>query len=101
MSIRHAIGFFASTAPSYPASLANRLFWYDPSDLTTITKNGSDIVSRVNDKLGNGRDLVTGSALWTANTLLFDGITEYLQSGTFVWEQPCMIYAIINQVTWV
>jgi len=89
-----------TTSASYPAALANRHFWYDPSDLTTITKDGADIVSRVNDKLGNGKDLVTGSALWTADTLLFNGTDQYLRTGTWAWSQPGMIYMIVKQVSW-
>ena len=90
-------------APSstYPSALANRHFWYDPTDLTTITKDGSDIVSRVNDKLGNGNDLVTGSCEWTGNTLLFDGFHHYLKTGAIAaMQQPTMIYMIVKQISW-
>lgn len=86
---------------SYPAELANRFFWYDPSDLTTITKDGADIISRVNDKLGNGNDLVAGSALWTANTVLYDGSSQVLASGAIAaMVQPCVISIIIKHITW-
>jgi len=91
-----------TTSAGYPAALANRHFWYDPSDLATITKDGADIISRFNDKLGNGNDLITGAALWTANTLLFNGTGQYLKTGAIAaMSQPTMIYMIVKQVSWI
>ena len=54
-----------------PASLSNLHSWFDFSDATTITKDGSNRVSQVNDKSGNGNHLTQGTAgsqpLYVAN----------------------------------
>jgi hypothetical protein len=36
-------------------------YWWDASDATTITKNGSDQVSQLDDKSGNGNHLTQGT----------------------------------------
>jgi len=84
----------------YPSALANRHFWFDPSDSTTIT--GFDAVAtRVNDKLGNGNDMTVGSGTSVDNTLLFNGTSQYLKTGAIAaMTQPTMIYMIVKQVTW-
>lgn len=82
----------------------NTVAWYLASDLATITKDGSNFVSRWNDKLASGRDLIqatgTNQPLWNAIGITFDGIDNLMKSAPFVWEQPVIIYAVINQVTW-
>ena len=54
---------------SCPADICTDLkAWWDFSDIDTITKDGSDKVSQVDDKSGNGYDLVqataSGQPLW-------------------------------------
>jgi len=80
--------------------------WYDSKDLTTITKDGSDFVSKWADKLGSGHDLLqatgTNQPKWVLNYgVLFDGHDNYLKTLTFVWNQPEMVYAVIKNITWV
>lgn len=79
----------------------NTVGWYEASELSTITKDGSNIVSRWNDKLGAGHDFVTGSCLWVSpDYMSFNGTNQHLKCNTFVWNQPMEIYAVIKQVTW-
>ena len=79
----------------------NTIAWYDAFDLSTITKNASDTVSRWNDKLGSGNDFVSGSCLWdTDRGMTFNGITQYLKTAVLDIDQPLMIYAVIRQRTW-
>jgi len=83
----------------------NTVAWYMADDLSTVTKDGSNLVSRWNDKLGSGRNLIqatgTNQPLWvTPDSILFDGIDNYLKTTTFTYNQPEMIYAVIKQVTW-
>jgi hypothetical protein len=76
--------------------------WYDSSDLTTITKDGSDFVSRWADKLGSGRDLLqaTGSKQpkwYVTDGVLFDGVDDFMKTAAFTWNQPETLYLVINQ----
>ena len=91
---------------SYPNVLVdgNTVAWYIADDLTTITKDGSDFVSRWNDYLGSGRDLLQAAVgahpLWSADGILFDGTTDFMKAVAFTYEQPEMIYIVFKQVTW-
>jgi hypothetical protein len=51
-----------TTAEFSPTSISDLHGWYDCSDLTTITKDGSDRVSQIDDKSGNNFDLVQATA---------------------------------------
>ena len=54
-----------------PASISGLISWYDFSDSSTITKDGSNLISQVDDKSGNGYNLVqaTGGSkpLWVSS----------------------------------
>lgn len=82
----------------------NEVFHYLASDLTTITKDGSNLVSRWNDKLGSGRDLIqvigTNQPLWSADGILFDGVDNFMKCAAFTWNQPEFIIIVFKQVTW-
>jgi hypothetical protein len=91
---------------SYPAVLndGNTVGWYLADDLTTLTLIDTS-VSRWNDKLGSGRDLIqaTGSyqPLWvTPGTIRFDGIDNYLKTDAFTYGQPAFVYILFKQITW-
>jgi len=93
-------------AETYPAVLddGDTTFFYDPEELSTITKDGSNYVSRHNDFRGSGHDLLqatgTNQSLWlTPGTILYDGIDNFLQA-LFTWTQPGFIYAVVRQKTW-
>ena len=96
----------ATTEAGMPAVLsdANAIFVYEFDDLTTITKDGSNFVSRWNDKNLSGRDLIqaTGSKqpLWTADGILFDGIDNFMQTAAFIWDQPEFIFIVFKLITW-
>jgi hypothetical protein len=78
--------------------------WYDSSDLTTITKDGSNFVSLWKDKLLSGVDLIQGTGsyqpLWSADGILFDGVDNYLKTAEADYNQPELIFAVMKQVTW-
>lgn len=93
---------------SYPTALddANH-WWYDATDLATITKDGSDLVSDWAAKGGakTGKNLLqatgTNQPLWvTPGTIRFDGVDNFLKSAAFTWNQPEFIYMLIKQITW-
>lgn len=75
--------------------------WIASDDLATITKNGSNVTSRINDKLGSGHDFTAGTCVWSAtNGFTFNGSTHFIQTGTFPYAQPEFIYMVarINSV---
>ena len=80
----------------------NTVAWYDSTDLSTITKNGSDIVSRWNDKLKSGNDFVAGSCGWSdVDGMTFNGVNQYLATLAIPsLVQPESIYLAIRQVSW-
>ena len=84
----------------------NTVAWYISNVLGAkgVVKDGADRVSRWNDFLGSGHDLIqaTGAdqGLWSlANGVLFDGVSEFMQA-TFTYDQPEQIYIVFRQVTW-
>ena len=78
--------------------------WFLSDEPTTITKDVADRVSRWNDYLGSGHDLIQGvgadQPLWSANGILFDGVSEFMKTAPFAWVQPEMIYIVFKQVNW-
>ena len=98
----------ASASASYPACLddANH-WWYDATDLATITKDGSNLVSVWAAKGGaaTGKNLLQDDGakqpLWVApGTIRFDGVDDFLKSAAFTWNQPEFIYMLVKQITW-
>jgi len=73
--------------------------WYDFTELSTLTIDGSNRISRWNDKLGSGHDLL---ATTTARPTLgltgisFDGISNYMKTSAFTYNQPEMMYFVIK-----
>lgn len=78
--------------------------WYDYTAESTITKDGSNLVSNWADKLGSGHDLIqaTGSKqpLLQATGILFNGVDDCMQTQTFTWNQPYTVYIVLQQVSW-
>jgi hypothetical protein len=113
MSLRISIGTNLRITPSGtyvdPAipiiQDGNTVAWYLADDLTTITKDGSNFVSRWNDKLGSGHDLIqaigTRQPLWvTPDYIQFDGIDDVMKCVAFTWYRPEFIYMIVKHITW-
>jgi hypothetical protein len=82
----------------------NTVAWYDYTQADTITKDGSNLVSRWNDRLLSGRDLIqangTNQPLLTADGVLFDGVDNFMKTAGFTYNRPEKIYLVIKQVTW-
>jgi len=79
----------------------NTVAWYDSTDLSTITKDGSDYVSLWKDKLNSGHDLIqltgTSQPKWFNNDgILFDGTNDFMKTNTFTLIQPTFIYMVTN-----
>ena len=97
------IGFQTSKTLPNPILDGNTLFWYDSTDLSTITKDGSNYISRWKDKLLSGRDLIQSTGanqpLWTATGVNFDGINDYL-AVMFSDIQPKSFYIVLQSNAW-
>ena len=89
-----------ATVTNNVADDGNTVAWYDSTDLTTITKDGANLVSRWNDKLGSGHDLIqaTGTKQPTlgANGVSFGGSDEFMATADFGLTYPCSVYIIFR-----
>jgi len=104
-------GVTVLSAPSFiPPDISNLQAWWDASDLSTITKDGSDLVSKWDDKTTNGNDLLqaTGSnqPLWVDSVqnskaiIRFDGEDNFMRLIAFAsgdLSQPSTIFIVLNQ----
>ena len=73
---------------------SNPIGQWDAKDLTTITKDGSNIVSEWRDKLGSGKKFNIGSCTWDAvKGMTFNGTTERLK---FLLDGVAPLYVFIS-----
>jgi len=81
---------------------ANTVAWYDYSDLTTITKDGANLVGSWNDKNATGHNLVQTNdlykPLYTVDGVYFS-VDEYMQS-IFTYGEPYTIYIVFKPTLW-
>jgi hypothetical protein len=102
---QNAIGFWSASAPSYPACIDDgHHWWYDPTDLTQVTKDGSNLVSSIQTKGIVGRPLLQANdskkPLWVeGGTIRFDGVDDFIKTASFTWNQPCFVYMTVKQIT--
>ncbi len=95
------------TVKGYPGVLndGSTVAWFLSDEPATLTRDGANRVSQWNDYLGSGHDLLQANGadqpLWSANGILFDGVSEFMQCGAFAYVQPEMIYIVLKQVTWI
>lgn len=78
--------------------------FYDFTDVSSITKDGSNRVSSVGDMLGSGANLIQATQLnqpiFSSEGVTFDGVNDSLQA-LFSLSQPISIYYAFKQITWV
>jgi len=74
--------------------------WYDSNQMSTITKDGSDLVSDWADVLESGHDLEqstgTNQPEWTSGGVDFDGVDNYMQTATATLVQPVQVYLVFT-----
>ena len=98
--------FMEDDAPFTPKNVTNLFAWYDFTDASSMTVDGSNLVSSVTDKSGLGNTLSQGTGskqpLFNAVTgVTFDGVNDRLTTGALTLNQPCTIFLVLNQITWV
>jgi hypothetical protein len=85
-----------------PSQLGNLAAWYKLGLGITITGSG---VSQWSDASGNARHLLQGTdasrpVLQGDNSILFDGVDDFLKASAFTLNQPITIYVRLKQITW-
>ena len=107
--------YFASTLSGYKIkgtydstvtnviSDGHTLAWYKFDDLSTVTKDGSNLVAEWADYLMSGRDLIqatgTNQPEWKSTGIEFNGSDNFMKTDTFAYDQPIMIYMVLNPIT--
>jgi hypothetical protein len=96
-------GESAGAAPGFLTIDGHTVGWYDSQNLTTITKDGSELVAQWNDKLGSGHNLLqsegSNKPVWSTSGILFDGADDWMKTGSFTLDQPIFIYIVFKNVT--
>lgn len=93
-----------------PLAIAACKLWLDANDITTITKDGSDLVSQWNDKSTEANVLVqaTGSfkpkwfsAIQNGKDIIrFDGVADYItDAATNTYSQPSTLFIVCTSPT--
>ncbi len=81
------------------AVTGNEVGWWLASDESTITKDGSNLVSVWADKLASGRDLVqatgTKQPIWSASGITFDGVDDFMRVP-FTWVEPWCVVMVFE-----
>lgn len=88
-------------APFSPDSLPNLAAWFKHGQGITVVTG----VSQWNDASGNARHLkqaTLGSqpALQGDNSILFDGVDDFLKCDAFTLNQPFTVYIPFKQISW-
>jgi len=83
----------------------NSVVWIDAVNPTYIVKDGSDLVSQLTDRTGLGNHLLQSGLdslkpVWSADGVLLDGTTDYMESGAFLINTANTLYVVLKQVTW-
>lgn len=91
-----------------PTVYAGLVAWYDASVASDLTVDGSNLVSNWRDRTGlGGRDLVqatsTNQPVYnpSTKTVTFDGVDNFMKTAAFTLNQPCTVYFVGSQLTWV
>ena len=88
--------------PPFPYTLPSLAAWYARN--RGITLNGGN-VSQWDDQSGKGRHLKQGTASFqpsfeSDNTILFDGVDNFLKADAFTLVQPSAVFLLFRQVSW-
>ncbi len=78
------------------------VLWNLHDDLTTITKDASNLISQHDVKLASGHNLLQatdgGKPVWLRHGILYNA--KFMKASTFAFEQPEVIYMVIKPLSW-
>ena len=90
-----------------PANLTNLVAWYDASDVSTVTLNGSN-VSQIDDKSGNGyhvaqssgadQPLYANGVINGLNAIQGNGVAAHLENYSIPLYDPKLVAGVIQVV---
>jgi len=78
--------------------------WYiaDAANYTTV---GDTVISQWDDESGNDYHLLQADAAqrphYDGDSVWFDGVDDIIGPVTFTWNQPSVIFLVVNPLTWV
>ena len=95
------------TAVASPLDIAGCLCWYDAADASSITKDGSNLVSQWNDKSGNSRHATTSGSLRPTSggsqngrtVMQFTGTQAMTITGNFLQSDNVTMFAVAMKNT--
>lgn len=103
----------AASSTVYATTYSTKLYdghtvaLYDYLQSSTLTKDVNNYVSRWNDFLGSGHDLIQSTASkqpkLQSTGVLFDGVVNgrgWMKTAAFTYNQPCTIYMVFKLITW-
>lgn len=104
--ITNPFRFASGGGGTAPDEISDMIFWHDASDSSTITKDGSNFVSQIDDKSGNAYHLTSSGSsrpVWTSadrnglDVIDYSGGT-YAMAHTAFTEiaQPLTIFAVMQ-----
>lgn len=77
----------------------NTVGWFDSAE-SYITKAGADLISQWDDKSGEDNHLLQATEAdkptWTEDGVYFPGVTEFMATIAFTFNQPEKIYIVIK-----
>lgn len=82
----------------------NTVAWYDYTEASTITKDGSNFISQWRSRIGSNhlnQAVGTNQPLLADDGVLFDGIDNFLKTDAFTFNQPEFSYIVLKLVNWV
>ena len=99
-------GIYNSLAPAGGAF--DLIFYFTATDLGFGFSGdgpGNITINSFTVQLITGNHLLQATGadqpLWSAaDGVLFDGVTEFMKTATFIYTQPCFIYLVFRQITW-
>jgi len=84
--------------PWTPANITTAL-WLDANDLTTITKDGANLVSQWNDKSGNSRNATasgTARPLWGSSNIILNGVDKKMSVSAYSNQPNISIFVVAS-----
>ena len=109
MRAKHRGGRVSMSAGEVAIRAGNTVAWYDYTETSTLTYDGSNRISKWADKLGSGNDLTqttdTRKPTITVNGVKFSGGASpnnqfMLTAAIASLDQPTMIYIVMKHITW-
>ena len=84
------------------AITGNEVGWWLASDESTLTKDGSNLVSVWADKFASGRDLLQANGsyqpVWSASGITFDGADDFMKA-VFTWNEPWTVVMVFEALS--